>query len=136
MKKLLFAVFLALAVSALFADSAASTSITVKPDPTARWTNVLGLDFPTYGVVTRNAAGQIIGVSGFNFGLGYSQKNYNKPLETNIFNGYWGWGTMGLIVPYVDFGADYVMDSGFYFGGMIGLLLIIPIASIEIGAYF
>ena len=133
MKKILLAVFLVLAVSVIFANSA---NVFSTNDPTARWTNTFGIGFPNFGSLMRNNFGQIIGVSGFNVLLGYSQKNYFKPLKTGIFNGYWGWGTYLLIVPYVDLGVDYVMDSGFYLGGTIGLSLLFPMIGVDIGAYY
>ena len=84
----------------------------------------IGLDLPSIAKVNHNEDGQIVSLLGANIGLGISYKKYFSPLEASKFNPYWGVGTVAIIVPYVQVGADYVMDNGFYIGG--GLFWISP----------
>ena len=96
------------------------------------WKHTLGLDLPTFGWVKYNNQGQIIKVRGINLGLGYSAKNYFKPVKLNAFNPYWQWGTVVLIIPYIGIGGDYVWKSGFYAG--VGTVYLVPY--IYAGFYF
>ena len=85
-----------------------------------------GFDLPTVGWARANEEGEIIGYRGVNFGLGYSEKRYFDPMEFEEFNPYWGFGTVALIIPYVEVGGDYAFaqrDDGTFFtvGGAIGL---------------
>ncbi len=87
---------------------------------------MIGLDFPTYGWSVTNERGEVIGYRGVNLGIGYSAKNYFSPLEYDKFNSFWGWGTVAILVPYVEIGGDYVFtpsDHGSFWavGGAIGL---------------
>jgi opacity protein-like surface antigen len=77
---------------------------------------VVGLDFPTIGGINRNNSGQITGTWGLNIALGLSVKNYFKPVKTNDWNAFWGFGTIVVLIPYIGVGADYVWDNGFYAG--------------------
>ncbi|MFO7819742.1 MAG: hypothetical protein R6V17_05830 [Halanaerobacter sp.] len=72
---------------------------------------MVGFDFPSYGWVETNEAGEITGYEGFNLGLGYSKKNYYEAgLEVNRWNNYWGWGTTLILIPYGEIGTEYVFE--------------------------
>jgi hypothetical protein len=97
------------------------------------FSTAVGIFTPGIGFnVSTNEAGQITGVSGINFALGFSRKNYFNPVEFGSFNGFWQWGTLALIVPYLGIGADYVFESGFFIG--VGTIWLAPYLSI--GIYF
>lgn len=72
-------------------------------------TMVIGLDFPTIGWVRYDQEGFIRGAWGFNFGLGVSSRNYTakEGLQPEKLNFFWGWGTIAVIVPYIEFGITY-----------------------------
>lgn len=75
---------------------------------------VIGLGVIAYGTVHTDDAGNIAKITGFNLGLGYSARFYRSEggLQADRFNGYWGWGTVALIIPYVEFGASYAFEVG------------------------
>lgn len=75
--------------------------------------NTVGFALPTYGWIHYNQAGRIKSLTGFNAGLGYSWRGYfGKGVKLNQFNGYWGWGTVVLIVPYLELGTTYALPIG------------------------
>ena len=85
-----------------------------------------GFDLPTVGWARANEEGEIIGYRGVNLGLGYSEKRYFEPMEFEEFNVFWGFGTVALILPYVEIGGDYAFaqrDDGSFFtvGAAVGL---------------
>ncbi|PRX31813.1 hypothetical protein BX659_105144 [Orenia metallireducens] len=88
---------------------------------------MIGLDLPHVGWAKRNEEELITVYKGFNLALGYSQKNYFElGLRVGQFNPYWGWGTILLIIPYVEVGRDYIFtpnEEGNFWtaGGAIGL---------------
>ncbi|GEM_PF-621900 len=89
---------------------------------------MIGLDLPTIGWATSNAAGEITGYRGANLAIGYSEKRYFEPLRYMDLNPYWGFGTVALISPYAQIGFDYPfarMDDGSFFavGAHIGFAL-------------
>jgi len=98
---------------------------------------VIGLSLPTFGTVHYNDAGQITRVTGFNIGLGYSARYFyaEDGLQPNRFNGYWGWGTVVLILPYIEFGTAYPIPVGEgdqYIVFDFGLLYIVPYIGISV----
>ncbi|MFW6266621.1 MAG: hypothetical protein ACOC21_03535 [Halanaerobiales bacterium] len=97
---------------------------------------MVGLDLPSVGWAQYNDSGLLTGYRGINLLVGYSAKNYMNPgIKNEHFNTFWGWGTYGLINPYVELGADYPFaveeSSGNYWsvGGSIGAFA--PLVSIE-----
>ena len=71
---------------------------------------------PIYSKLIVNTSG-IKGFKGFNmFQLGYYSKEYLSPVKANTFDMYLNFGTVLLIVPYLDWGIDYISSSGFYIG--------------------
>lgn len=90
----------------------------------------MGFGFPTFGKL-HYEAGYLTRMSGFNLGLGYSARYYTaaKGFQPDRFNFYWGWGTVLLILPYVEFGWTYAFEiaRGEQFLNLtIGFLYIIP----------
>ena len=101
--------------------------------------HVLGFSLPTYGAVNYDDAGNLRNLTGFNIGLGYSARYFTSEdgLKPNRFNGYWGWGTILLIVPYLEFGVSYpfeIASGSQYFVIDLGLLYIFPY--IQLSVYF
>ena len=93
--------------------------------------HMLGFSAPTFGTVHYDVQGNLKSVTGFNIGLGYSARYFTSSdgLKPNRFNGYWGWGTVLLIVPYLEFGVSYpfeIAGGSQYFVIDLGLLYIIP----------
>lgn len=70
----------------------------------------IGLAFPTVGWHAFNDEGEIKNVSGINIGLGYSWKTFPDGLTPGEFNFFWGWGTIVLIVPYLEVGVRYPIE--------------------------
>ena len=135
--KFLFAILILFLVFAVNSQvDAANVSDKVEELPT----KMVGIDLPNYGWAETNEQGQITGYEGFNVGLGYSKKNYFEPgLKINQFNPYWGWGTVVLILPYIEAGGDYVLepnanDEFWSFGGAVGLYALVP--SIRVNATY
>ena len=97
---------------------------------------VIGFSLPTIGVVHYNDAGQITSVTGFNIALGYSARYFyaKDGLQSNRFNGYWGWGTVILILPYIEFGTAYPIPVGegdqYVFD--LGLIYIVPYIGVSV----
>jgi len=69
-------------------------------------------------------------ISGINLGLGYSMRHYTSSdgMRPGRLNFYWGWGTLVLILPYVEFGVSYPIALGgeSQFVVDLGALYIIP----------
>jgi hypothetical protein len=91
---------------------------------------VLGLGFPTIGRIHYDDDGALAKLTGFNLGLGYSVRYFStdpwKPEELNFF---WGWGTIALIVPYIEFGFSYpipISDGDRFLVIDFGLLYLVP----------
>ncbi|MBO8166386.1 MAG: hypothetical protein H0Z25_04125 [Kosmotoga sp.] len=99
-------------------------------------TTVISLGLPSYGTAKLNDEGQIIGFSGPNLALGWSWKNYFKPLVPNAFNPYWDIGTLALLVPYIGIGGDYAiaLSNGDMF--LIGIEAGLLYAFINLGYVF
>lgn len=101
---------------------------------------VAGASFPSFGWANYNAAGQLTRYRGINYLLGYSQKNFFNPAEANDFNLFWGFGTFGIILPYVSVGGDYIIPIGdlannqyLTIGGSVALnLMTIILPAIEV----
>jgi len=76
-------------------------------------TKAIGLSLPSYGDIYYNDRGRIEKLIGFNLGLGYSWRKYiDGGVQMGEFNGYWGWGTFALFLPYLEFGATYATPIG------------------------
>ena len=109
MKKTALIMFGALTLVLLVTAGVGAANVSDVVDETPEKT--IGLDYPSYGWAMKNDQGQITGYQGFNLGMGYSRKNYFEAgLKTEQFNPYWGWGTVGILVPYVNVGGDYVLE--------------------------
>jgi len=98
---------------------------------------LLGVSFPSLGSVRYNDEGQIHRTSGLNLALGFSTRYYTGDggLQPNQFNPYWGWGTLVLVVPYIEFGLSYPFElgDGDQFAVIdIGLIYIIPYITFSI----
>jgi len=74
-----------------------------------------------------NEAGEIVGGKGMNVALGYSARQYFKPLEKNSWNGFVHWGTVFVIFPFVGIGAEYLTENVYF---EIGTFYLFPYASI------
>ena len=72
-----------------------------------------GLSLLAYGRVIYGDSGQITGYQGINWLLGYTAQYYfNKNgMQSNRFNPFWQWGTIGLLIPYIGIGGDYVIPT-------------------------
>ncbi len=58
-----------------------------------------------------NKKGELTGYIGINVGLGVSFRTFlANAMQANYFSVYWGWGTVLLILPYVEFGVIYHTD--------------------------
>ena len=98
---------------------------------------LFGLSFPSFGSVRYNDEGEIHRTSGLNLTLGYSSRRYTGDggVQPNQFNPYWGWGTLILVIPYVEFGLSYpfaLADGDQFVVVDIGLLYFIPYISFSI----
>lgn len=101
--------------------------------------HMLGFSLPTYGTVHYDDAGNLRSLTGFNIGLGYSARYFTSEdgLKPNRFNGYWGWGTILFIVPYLEFGVSYpfeIANGTQYFVIDLGVLYLAPY--IQFSVYF
>ena len=97
--------------------------------------STLGLSLPSFGRVHYSDEGVINKLTGFNLGLGYSMRYYNRGFEVEEFNLYWGWGTLLLIIPYVEFGLSYplvVGEKGHLLVLDLGVIYIAPRLGISI----
>ena len=98
---------------------------------------LFGVSFPSFGSVRYNDEGEIHRTSGLNLTLGYSSRHYTGDggVQPNQFNSYWGWGTLVLVIPYVEFGLSYpfALGDGDQFVVIdVGLLYFIPYISFSI----
>lgn len=96
---------------------------------------VIGFSLPTIGFVNYDKSGNISSVTGFNIALGFSARYFFDGLQPNRFNGYWGWGTLVLLLPYLEIGTAYAFPVGGgdqYFVLDIGLLYIVPYIGLSI----
>lgn len=94
---------------------------------------------PSVGWTHFDDAGNLVRVTGFNLALGYSARYFTGAggLQPDSFNFYWGWGTVILLLPYVEFGWLYTIPMGErsqYFVIDLGFVYIIP--RIGLGIYF
>lgn len=65
------------------------------------------------------------GFEGFNpYQMGYYFKRYLLPIKPNTLDAYINFGTVLLIVPYLDAGIDYISQSGLYIGVYLPLAFI------------
>ena len=114
-------------------------AITALADQVAHPEHVISLGFPTYGNINYDDAGNLRSLTGFNIALGYSARYFTSEdgLKPNRFNGYWGWGTIFFIVPYLEFGVSYPFElaNGDQYGVIsLGLFYIVP--HIQFALYF
>ncbi|MCK4391627.1 hypothetical protein KAX17_01815 [Candidatus Bipolaricaulota bacterium] len=120
-------------VIACIASSVFGASASDRPE------TILGFSLPTFGSVHYDDEGNLKSVTGFNLGLGYSTRYYRAEngLQPNRFNGYWGWGTILLLLPYFEFGVSYPFEIA---GGTqyvvldLGFIYIVP--AIGLSIYF
>lgn len=70
---------------------------------------LMGFDLPTIGWVRYDKDGAIRGTWGINLGLGVSSRTFTAKdgLQPERLNFFWGWGTVGLIIPYLELGVTY-----------------------------
>jgi len=83
---------------------------------------IVGLSKPAFGAARYNDKGEIKAFHGINWGLGYSYRGYFTPLKEGI-NGYWEAGTVAILVPYAEAGADFVFgmeDDGSHWSINVG----------------
>jgi hypothetical protein len=103
---------------------------------------MLGSSFPNLGWAQYNDDGLLTGYTGFNLTVGYSAKYYFTPgMKADTFNTYWGWGTLFVILPYVEAGVDYpfaeAKNGSFWtVTGSVGLYCFIPAPSISLSYRF
>ncbi|MGC8545493.1 MAG: hypothetical protein ACP5NR_06070 [Athalassotoga sp.] len=65
------------------------------------------------------------GFEGFNpFQMGYYFKRYLMPIKPDVFDAYINFGTVLLVIPYLDTGIDYISQSGLYIGIYLPLAFI------------
>lgn len=58
-------------------------------------------------------AGYIKEVTGINWLVGFTKRFYSGTgLRPGLFNFYWGFGTLALILPYIEWGFTYVIPLG------------------------
>lgn len=91
--------------------------------------SALGLSLPSFGRVHYNEEGVISKLTGFNLGFGYSMRYYSRGFEVEEFNLYWGWGSVLLLIPYVEFGLSYplvVGEKGNLLVLDLGVIYIVP----------
>ncbi len=76
--------------------------------------HVLGFEIPAFGTLHYDEANQLTDVSGFNLALGFSTRHFtvNGGLQPARFNSYTGWGTLLLIIPYIEIGTCYAIPVG------------------------
>jgi len=76
--------------------------------------HLFGLGFPTIGSLRYDDDGNLARATGFNLGLGYSVRYFtgSDPWEPEKLNPYWGWGTIILFIPYIEFGFSYPIPLG------------------------
>lgn len=95
----------------------------------------IGLSLPTIGWYSHNDEGLAKNVSGVNIGLGFSWRAFPDGLKAGQFNFYWGWGTVILIIPYLEAGFRYPValndEASNLFNIDIGLFYIAPYISIS-----
>ncbi|TSA49195.1 hypothetical protein D4R47_04260 [archaeon] len=76
--------------------------------------HVLGLGIPAIGTLHYDEANELTSVSGFNLALGFSTRHFTitEGLKPGRFNSYTGWGTLLLIIPYIEIGTCYPIPMG------------------------
>jgi hypothetical protein len=99
--------------------------------PADRPATTIGFGFPTFGKLGYDDSGNVEKMTGFNLGLGYSARYFTADdgMQPGRFNFYWGWGTVILLLPYVEFGWTYPFpldDGKQYLNLTIGFLYIVP----------
>ncbi|MFW6422058.1 MAG: hypothetical protein ACOCZX_04435 [Candidatus Bipolaricaulota bacterium] len=98
---------------------------------------VIGFSLPTIGWTHYNDRGKIDSLNGINAGLGYSWRGYfGDGVDMGEFNGYWGAGTMAILVPYLEIGTTYAQPLGEGEDSLLavdmGVLYIIPYLSLSV----
>jgi hypothetical protein len=96
------------------------------------WNRISSITIPN-GWVEKDNYGRILSVGGFNSGIGISIKQYFSPVKINSWNGFWEYGLVTMIVPYIEIGSDYVWVSGWYVGFSLNIPMIL---GINVGRYF
>ena len=76
--------------------------------------HVFGFGIPAFGTLHYDEANQLVDVSGFNLALGSSTRHFTVigGLKPDRFNSYTGWGTLLLIIPYIEIGTCYPIPIG------------------------
>jgi len=67
----------------------------------------VGFSFPAFGWVTLRDDGRVDRVSGFNVALGLSYRKYPQGLTPGRFNFFWGYGTLAVVLPYIEAGGTF-----------------------------
>jgi|GEM_PF-3034160 hypothetical protein len=98
--------------------------------------SIVGL--PRFGFIYYNRAGRISKIAGFNLALGYSERRFfGDGLQPERFNGYWGFGTVLLIIPYIELGVAYpipISEGAQYIVINAGVIYIVP--QVGVSVYF
>ena len=130
MKKLLFFIFILLiSIIAFGIEWKYVTDVDIDM-PVVIKNIAIPLPVPIHSKLIMNAH-EIKGFKGFNvFQLGYYFKEYLLPVKPNTFDMYLNFGTVLFMVPYLDWGIDYISSSGVYVG------LYIPLAFIPLNCIY
>ena len=78
-----------------------------------------------------NQHNELIGFRGICWGLGFISKNYFNPPSKEAWNGFWHWGTVYLILPFIGVGTEYTTDHVFF---EVGTFYILPY--LNLGVHF
>ena len=99
-------------------------------------TTQIGLGFIAYASTHFDDEGVFKSVSGINWALGYSKRNYFSGLTAGQFNPYWGWGSIVLLIPYVELGTTYAIglndDKTNLLNFNMGIIYVIPYVTMSV----
>lgn len=99
------------------------------PDLEAKGLSIGFPSLPTFGRTYTNQDGNLTTVKGVNILFGISRRYFSAEdgLQPYRFNGYWGWGTFALLLPYFELGFSYPFRlGGVYITIDVGLIYIVP----------
>lgn len=86
----------------------------------------MGIPFLSMGLFSwgkYNRNNEFIGFRGVSYGLGYYSKNYYEPPKKHSWNGFWHWGTVYLLIPYIGIGTEYTTNNVYF---EVGTFYILP----------
>lgn len=74
--------------------------------------------------VETDDSGAITRIQAINIQIGYTDKRYFDPVSIGSFNLFWGWGTTGVLLPWLGVGGDYFINERLSIGvvGSIGTM--------------